>query len=338
MRRPSSGLTVKGVNYDVGIPWAPGFDSRSVWRPDLVRAELQLVRDGLRCNSVLLYGSVLERFVECGRFARELGLQVWLSPRLIDGTQAETLSCFGEAARIAEQLRSEGTAVTLLLGCELTVFMAGLVPGAGFEDRAKALEQAGAEGFDVRLGEFLARARSTVRPLFSGPLSYSAGLWETVDWSDFDVVASNLYRYSGNEATYAADVRRLRSSGKPAVVTEVGCATWRGAASAGPMGHEAIDWSGERPRISPGHVRDEQEQATYLDQALDVLEAEGAHGAFAFELISPSKPHAAEAEYDLDLASYALLKVYGPEAERGYATGHSERKLAFDVVARHWAR
>jgi hypothetical protein len=68
-RAASSGLIQKGVNYDVGITWAPGFNSREVWRPELVRRELRAIRDDLHRNSVLLYGSALDRLVQCAQVA-----------------------------------------------------------------------------------------------------------------------------------------------------------------------------------------------------------------------------------------------------------------------------
>jgi hypothetical protein len=105
---PSGSLLQKGINYDVGIPWAPDFNSREVWLPELVTHELRTIRDD----------------------------------------------------------------VGLLLGCELTIFMSGLVPGASFEQRALALGTPEADGYDTRLNTFLAEARSSIRPVFRGALSY----------------------------------------------------------------------------------------------------------------------------------------------------------------------
>ena len=60
----------------------------------------------------------------------------------------------------------------------------------------------------VRLGRdlnaFLADAVAAVRPAFGGPLTYSSGMWEDVDWGPFDMVGVDLYRDASNEATYRA--------------------------------------------------------------------------------------------------------------------------------------
>jgi hypothetical protein len=44
----------------------------------------------------------------------------------------------------------------------------------------------------------------------------------------FDLVGVNLCRDRWNEKTYVSDLRRLRGSGKPVVITEFGCSTFEG--------------------------------------------------------------------------------------------------------------
>ena len=334
---PSGGLVQKGVNYDVGIPWAPGFNSRAIWRPDFVRRELTAIRDELRGNSVLLYGFEIDRLAEAAQIAAELELRVWLSPRHVDASPADTLRHLAETAVAAETLRREHDGIGLLLGCELTIFMAGLVPGHGFQERAAALGTAEAAGYDARLGAFLAQARGVARRAFRGSLSYSSGTWENVDWSEFDLVASNLYRDAANEATYRQDLRSLHRHGQAVLITEFGCAAHRGAAEKGPTGHEIIDWTGARPQIRNGHVRDEQVQAGYIDELLGLFAAEHVDGAFVFEFISPSHPYSTDPRYDLDMACYSVVKVHPAGSPRSYESGYWEPKLAFEAIARRFA-
>ncbi|WP_067819692.1 hypothetical protein [Actinomadura kijaniata] len=91
--------------------------------------------------------------------------------------------------------------------------------------------------------------------------------------------------------------------------------------------------------LRDGIVRDEREQARYLDELLDVFEAENAHGAFVHGFVAPGSPTAADPRYDLDTASFSLLKVASPGSPDDCArTGRWEPKAAFHTVAARSAR
>lgn len=76
----------------------------------------------------------MDRLKLAARVASRQGLNVWLSPTLHDADEQATFDQMIEAACVAEEIRKLGTQVVLVLGCELSVFMAGLIPGnSGFE-------------------------------------------------------------------------------------------------------------------------------------------------------------------------------------------------------------
>jgi hypothetical protein len=323
------GLVLRGVDYDT---------ERTVWEPAFVRREVAAIRHDLHANAVLLLGSDLDRLVESATAAAEEGLHVWFEPRRFDADAADTLAFVLEVARAAEALRAEHPDVGLSLGVELTIFMDGLVPGADWAERGAALGVAPAEEWNGGLNRFLADALAAVRPVFGGTVTYSSGPWEDVDWSGIDVLGIDLYRDADNAATYAEDVRRLHRHGKPVVVTEFGCCSYRGAEDRGGMGFDVVDWEADPPVIAEGTVRDEHVQARYLEELLDVFEAEGVHGAFVYDFIEPDNPRSPDPRYDYDMAGFAITTCYPSGSERAYdRTGHFDRKVAFDALARRYA-
>ncbi len=53
-----------------------------------------------------------------------------------------------------------------------------------------------------KVDEHLGVACAVARARFGGPLTYSAGEWEQISWTPFDVVGLSFYRSALNEATY----------------------------------------------------------------------------------------------------------------------------------------
>lgn len=322
-------LPQHGVNYDT---------EREVWRPAYVRREIRAIRRDLHCNAVILLGSDLRRLMLAARCAADEGMFVWFEARQFDQDARTTLRFVTSVAREAERLRRAHPGVGISLGCELTIFMSGLVPGEDWTERGANLGTPAGAGYNERLNAFLRRALAAVRPLFGGRLTYTSGVWEDVDWRGFDVVGVDLYRDESNEATYVRDVRALHRFGKPVVITEFGCCTYRGADRRGGMGFDVIDWSQDPPVVPPGYVRDERTQARYISELLDVYEAEGVHGAFVYNFIDPGSPYSPDPRDDLDMAGFSLVKVLPPDSRHGYEkTGHFAPKLAFHTLARRYA-
>jgi hypothetical protein len=246
------------------------------------------------------------------------------------------LTAISESARAAEDLRRSGARATLVVGCELSVFMSGIMPGATYRDRLALLtdptrlmtEVAGA-GLDPQaaFNDFLASGVETARAAFAGPLTYAAGLWEQVDWSAFDVVGVDAYRDASNRDGYADRLRAQARADRPIVVTEFGCATYRGAAKVGGMGWAVVERT-QGARLREGIVRDEVAQAAEISELLDVMESSGVSGAFVYTYVAPSYPSDPDPIHDLDTASFALI--------RSWPDGRTEGKVAYRTVAERY--
>jgi hypothetical protein len=328
----SSELALKGLNYDT---------DRELWLPRFVPGEIATIARDLHANAVILLGSDLERLTLAATAAADEGLAVWFEPRHFDSDAAETLDYVTTVARFAEELRADHPDVGLSLGVELTIFMDGLVPGASWDERAGSLGVVPPEEYNASLNRFLADALPTVRDAFGGQVTYSSGVWEQVDWGDFDIVGIDLYRDADNKATFAEDVRRLHEHGKPVVITEFGCCSFQGAEELGGSGFEVVDYTAEMPTVAEGVVRDEQVQADYIDELLDVFEAEEVHGAFVYDFIEPDSTYSDDPRLDFDMAGFAVVTCFGNDSEdpdKAYArSGHFEPKAAFATIARRFA-
>src|SRR5581483_5717191 len=175
-----------------------------------------------------------------------------------NGTADDTLALLRESADVAERLRTAGTAVTLIVGLEMSGFLKGIIPGESVLERLELLSDPArlmptilALGTDPRntMSEFLAEAVETARSRFAGPLTYGAGLWEEIDWSLFDMVGIDAYRDAQNREGFEAQVRSYLRFGKPVVATEFGCATFRGADDLGSMA-----WTVADRRVGPARL------------------------------------------------------------------------------------
>jgi hypothetical protein len=308
----------RGVCYDVGrvlagmpVPanWRPVFDPREIHR------ELEIIRDDLHCNAVRICGQELERLIVASRDALELGLEVWFSPELWDRSPEETLRYLTEAAHEAEALRRRWpNRLVFSVGSELTLFMQGLVEGSNVLDRLNRpsfwnVVRSGAP--NERLNEFLARAVEAVCETYVGPLTYASVPFETVDWSRFDIVSVDLYRDARIRDRFIDILAPYLGFGLPVAITEFGCCTYHGAADAGGQGFAIFDPTAVPPRLDGVYGRDEAEQANEVLELLRIFEGAGVDATFVFTFVAPTNPTSDEPRYDLDLASYALVKSYG---------------------------
>lgn len=335
------GLAIKGIGYEVGIEWAPGESSRPNWDLDTVRNDIDAIRNDLHCTAVNIFGTESSRAVEAGAIAQEAGLDVWLQPRLPDGDMDATLEQLRAFAQGAEQLRQTNPNVVLNTGCELSVFMSGIIPGETYLERLGTLatDWTAIEQHSAELNEFLQQVVEVSRAEFGGDITYGSGFWEQVDWSLFDIIGLNHYRTPMNLEgdAFASSLRPYVESGMPVVITEFGLCTFEGAAEMGGGGFAIVDWSTDPPTIPEGFVRSEEEQATDLMAMLDVFEAEGVHGAFVFTFIDPSYTYSPDPRYDLDMASFGVVKAFPDDSGQGYnETGYWEPKLAFHAIAERY--
>src|SRR3982750_4650824 len=140
------------------------------------------------------------------------------------------LELLADFARTAERVRLGGADVVFLPGSEVSLFTAGFFPGDTLEERLAVITdpmrvRAAVPEVRARMGAFLARAVELVRARFGGPGSYASLPFEAVDWSLFDVIATDAgYRNAGTRESYPdcmrAYVERGRALGKPVAITE----------------------------------------------------------------------------------------------------------------------
>ncbi|ONI75999.1 hypothetical protein ALI144C_35370 [Actinosynnema sp. ALI-1.44] len=322
-------LVHRGVNYRI----EPDY-----WYTDgtgTVRHDLIAIRDRLYCNAVNIYGRDVRQLTEAAAVALELGLEVWLQPRLPDAPPEDVLAHLGEAARAAEQLRLWNPAVVLNVGCEYSLYTDGILPGRSSAEKGFPLESprwwALAPLFNRRLNVFLGQVAATARAGFGGRITYASGFWEKVDWTAFDIVGVNYYRHRHNRAGYRAELRRQHRHGKPVVILEFGCGSYLGAGDDGPATHGIVDWHAEGPRVRPGFTRDEGTQAAYLSELLGIYDDEDVTGAFVFEFTDRTRLHSPQPEQDLDMAGYAITKVTEQTGQQWAP------KAAFHEIARIYA-
>jgi hypothetical protein len=142
------------------------------------------------------------------------------------------------------------------------------------------------------------------------------------------VVGVDAYRDAQNRAGFDAQLKAYLAHRKPVVVTEFGCATFRGAADQGSMAWTAAERGAAPARLKAGIVRDESEQARELVDLLRTYDAAGLDGGFIYTLVAPSYPASSDPELDLDAASYCLMRTW--------ADGRTEPKAAFDAVGAYY--
>jgi len=334
----------KGINYDVGTIFHAGVSSREHLPPDVIKREMQIIKNDLHCNAVRISGYDIQRLTTAAEFALRQGLEVWFSPAHVNATEQETLDYFASCAQAADKLRQQWPHVVFVTGCELTMFMKGLVMGDDMFKRMNSftkpwllLSSALRIGsFNSRLNKFLARATTIVRQHFHGPISYASGIWEGVDWTPFDFVGVDLYRDAGNKKTFDQKVKALFVHHKPVVITEFGCCPYRGANDKGGLGWAIINWNTTPPQLNRTYIRDEATQANYITDLLTVFENDHTEGAFVFTFVS-ANPYNPDPKYDLDMASYGIVKTLPDTKGQTYPDMNWEPKQSFGTLADYYA-
>jgi hypothetical protein len=339
-------MRASGISYDTGFV-RNGVSSRDAWDPEVVRGELRIIRDDLHCSAVRVMGGDPERLELAATCAAELGLEVWFSPYPLELTADELLSLFADCAERAERLRRRGAEVVFVAGAELSLMNKGFLAGDNLEDRLERLLGDPQRLPDLipavaaRVNQFLAEAAALVRERFGGKVTYAAIQLERVDWSGFDIVSLDLYRSAEVAGRFADGVRTLTAQGKPVAITEFGAATFRGAGDRGARGLEIVEHdqdTGAPVRLDGDYLRDEDGQAAYLRELLEVFEAEGVDSAFVFTFALHSYPHRPDGDPrdDLDLASYGIVKVLEDGHGQTYPDMPWEPKAAFRMLAGRW--
>jgi hypothetical protein len=302
-----------------------------------IESDLRAIRDELRCTTVMLIGTDIDKQLEAGRLALELGLDIYVRPYLADRRPGDVLDHLARTAAAAEQLRRDHPdRVTLLVGSEFSLTSRGIVPGPRVFLRLQVILR-WRRFFDRRITRKLDRlldgAVRIARAEFNGPVTYAAAYWEQVDWSRFDIAGINLYRFGDDPVGYRRRLDALvRDAGRPVVITEFGCGAFTGADRRGPGSFLIVNWFADPPRIRDGHHRDESVQAAYLTELIDLYADRGVHGCFVFTFAMRDFPHHADPRLDLDMAGFGVVKVDAGDPFRW------DRKEAFGEVARRFER
>jgi hypothetical protein len=340
-------MRIRGINYDTGFISA-GTTTREPFDPQIVKRELQIIRDDLHCNAVRVTGGHPERLEIAAAYAAEAGLEVWFCPFTHNLTTGELLKLLGDCAERAERLRQRGAEVVFLTGSELSLMTAGILPGESLEDRAALLADPHRfrlliPGIRASMKELLGKAVEVARARFGGKLSYASVPLDGVDWGPFDIISTDAgYRTAERATRFRDDIRAFvaqgRAQGKPVAITEFGCAAYRGAADLVNRG-DIVEWgNGARPvRFKGEYTRDEDEQARYLRDLLDVFEAESVDNVFVYTFARYDLVHRSAWNVDFDIASAGLVKVLD-EGRRGqrYPDMPWEPKIAFTALAEYY--
>jgi hypothetical protein len=337
---------LKGINYDTGFISA-GSTTHEPFDPQVVKREMQIIRDDLHCNAVRVTGGYPERLEIASMYAAEAGLEVWFCPFTHNLTSEELLKVLADCAERAECLRQRGAEVVFLTGSELSLMTAGILPGDSLEDRAALL----AEPHQLRLliprihasvEDLLGKAVEVTRTRFGGKLSYASVPLDGVDWGPFDIISTDAgYRTAQMAAHFRDDIRAFvaqgRAHGKPVAITEFGCAAFQGAADLANR-VDIIEWGdGARPlRFKGEYTRDEDEQARYLRELLDVFEAEGVDNVFVYTFARYDLAYRCASHEDFDIASAGLVRVLDRGRGQRYLDMPWEPKVAFNVLAEYY--
>ncbi|MGW0231262.1 hypothetical protein ACWDWO_23390 [Actinopolymorpha singaporensis] len=341
-------MRARGISYDTGFV-RHGDSSRKNFDPEVVRRELRIIRDDLRCSAVRLIGGDPERLDLAATYAADLGLEVWFSPYPLELAADQMLALFADCAERAERIRRRGAEVVFVAGAELSLMNPGLLPGDSVEDRLDRLLGDRASmperiaALSTKVNDFLRQAAKIVREHFGGQITYAAIPLERVDWAPFDIVGVDLYRSAEVADQFADGVRALVEQGKPVAITEFGSGCYLGAGDLGARFMEIGEYdrhTGALLRLNGEYTRDEAGQARYLHELLDIFDGAGVDATFVFLFALESFPHRPDGDPrdDLDLVSPGIVKVLEGRNGETYPDLTWEPKAAFAAVAEYYGR
>ncbi|HET8994766.1 hypothetical protein [Rhodococcus sp. SJ-2] len=337
----------KGMTYDTGFV-RNGKTSREEFAPEVVRRELAIIRNDLHCTAVQITGGDPARLELAGRYAAELGLEVWFSPYPLELTPGEIVTLFADCAERAERIRRSGAEVVFVAGVELSIMNRGFTSGESTSERLDHLlgdpefRSARFAEVSTRLNDFFCEALPIVRAHFRGKVTYACIQFEHVDWAPFDYLSIELIRSAEVADRFREGVRTLVAQGKPVAVTGFGTATWHGAGDMAPRSMDIVEYDehGDPIRLQGHYRRDEAGQADYLRELLEIFDTEGVDSTFVFLFALYNHPHRPDGDPrdDLDLASFGIVKVLENHRGQTYPDMAWEPKESFTAVAEHYRR
>src|SRR5262249_29924801 len=212
-------MRTKGINYDTGF-FNAGISTHEPFDPNVVRRDMQVIRHDLHCTAVRITGGDPDRLEIAASYAADAGLEVWFCPFTNGLTQETLLALLADCAERAERLRRRGAEIVFLTGSELSLFTSGFLPGETLTERLSLLADPTRlrpliGEVRPRVNEFLQRAVEVVRARFGGRVSYASLPLEGVDWTRFDIIATDAaYRTSVTAARYRENIRAFVEQGR----------------------------------------------------------------------------------------------------------------------------
>lgn len=316
---------------------------------------MTVIAQQLHANAIRIEGEDVDRLVAASQAAHCAGLAVYFNPWKMNAGIEETRAYVVEAASAAERLRLAGVDIVFVASCEYSIFCSGIYPGDTLNERLAWMGQYVLTQDKNNTGEHTKQVADTaaalnaalksfvdaIRANFVGPVTYSAGAWEDIDWSIFDIVGVDYYRNGESDAAYRDGLRKLPRGGKPLAIMEFGCCAYQGAAALGGGGFMVLrgineDGSGIFADDQVP-VRSEGEQANYVAAQLDVFDTEDVDAAFVYVFSFPLY-RIGEGARDLDMVSYSLVKTFASSDPRSQLMPPWEPKLAFSRVAEIFSR
>ncbi len=335
-------MRIKGITYDTGFINA-GANTKEKFESYVIAREMNIIKNDLNCNAVRITGGDADRLEIAGKLAAGEGLEVWYCPFTCGLSMDELLSFLVDSAERAENIRKTGAEVVFLTGSEVSLFNIGFFEGVTLAERlalirepAKLKEQI--PQVRLRMKEFLANTVRLVREKFNGKISYASIPFEAVDWTLFDFIATDAGHRSAEIAPYFQQgIRNLVSQGKPVAITEFGCCTYRGAGDKGARADWIIEWvDGNADRLNGIYIRDENEQASYILELLEIFDAEKVDAVFVNTFVRYDLPHREDPIEDLDLASGGIVKVYTDCTGKTFPDMPWEPKAAFRALSAYY--
>ena len=171
--------------------------------------------------------------------------------------------------------------------------------------------------------------------MFHGKVTYaSVALVETVDWSIFDYVCIDAYRDKLIRNSFGEMLKRYFTFGRPVVIGEFGCCTYKGAEDRGGMGWDIADFSTKPPKLKGDYIYDQTTQAREITEELRIFDEVGVYGAFVFTFVQPAieiedsniMKFIQDLEIDLDTPSIAWSRVMQTNTVPRILTCHGIRR------------
>lgn len=336
-------MRIKGIVYDTGFI-NNGVTTKENFDLNIIKLEMLIIKNNLHCNAVRITGGDADRLEITAKLAADAGLEVWYCPFTCGLTISELNSFLIDAADRAERIRSLGAEVVFITGSEISLINKGFFKEETLAERLALItnplvfrEQLPL--VQQKMNVFLANVVQQVRQKFKGKISYASLPFEGIDWSLFDFIATDAGHRSAAIAPYfKKGIQTLVSQGKAVAITEFGCCTYRGAADKGARADWIIEWGndGRASHLNDTYIRDENEQAAYLLELLEIFESEKVDAVFVNTFARYDLPHRAEQINDLDIASGGIVKVNENNQGVTYPDMPWEPKAAFYELSKFY--